>query len=125
MPQSPEVVRHAAFWVPLCGSAISVTAGVWRSGVSEIQPGAVFGTTESSNPGLTSTFGPNGPDPNPVVMAKLSKTAVLRTAGSWLVTANPPRTVGPEQHGGVLGIDTVVTPTVVHEFPSGEISPVN
>src|SRR5215831_17660283 len=106
MPQSPDVVRHAAFCAPL-----------WRSGVSETQAGAVSGGMESSKPGLTTMLGPTGPSESPVVRPTLSKTAALSTVGSWLVTAKPPA-IGED-------IATVTDPTAVHDCPSGESSPVN
>src|SRR5580765_4510585 len=112
MPQSSEVVRHTPFCAPPWGVAVSETPGEPRS-VSETQPGPTSGTTESSNPALTSTFCPVNPS---VVNATLSNCAVLSVPGSWLVTANPVATVD--------GIAIVTEPTVVHAAPSADIAPV-
>src|SRR5690242_2734863 len=112
MPQSPDVVLHAAFLAPVCGADVSVIASVCRSGVSDTHPGPTFGGIESSKPALTSRFGPTGPEPMPVVTPALSNTALLSMARSWLVTASPPN-VMPDWF--IEAIATVTEPTGVHD----------
>src|SRR5215831_5664508 len=116
MPQSPEVVWHTAFFVPLWGNSVSVTAAVCRSGVSATQPGPVAGGMESSKPGLDTRLGPTLPSPRPVVTPTLSKTAAFSAPRAWLVTAKPPKTLD--------GSATVTDPTLVQTCPSCDTSPV-
>src|SRR5882724_5168777 len=87
MPQSSDlVVRHAPFFTPFCGSAVSDWAGDWRP-ASETHPGPRAGTGDCSNPPLTIRFRAGL---KPITW---SNVAVFKTDGLMLVTARPPGTV--------------------------------
>src|SRR5262245_51113193 len=110
MPHSSGcVVRHTPSFVPVCGFAVSAFAS---DCLSEIQPGPMDGTAESSKPGLINRFCPVVDDA--ATTEGLAKRAVLIAFVSWLVTARPASTPSPNV--------TSMLPTVVQVCPSGEIA---